>query len=98
MKKLENIDQFMDSLSEYNPSFKDGFSDRLMNKIEKEESSTDTLPVFISLFRWVALSGVAAIIILLFAVYLTDGTIDTDSLYGLLYYTPDNPELASLNY
>lgn len=99
MKKLENIDQFMDKLSEHNPSFEEGFADNLIQKIENDHKvSDDSYPVFISLFRWVALSGVAAIIILLITIYINTGTMDTDALYGLFNYSPNNPEFASLNY
>lgn len=99
MKKLENIDQFMESMSDYSPSFSEGFADRVIQKIDSGKSyNEDSYPEFVSLFRWIALSGVAAIIILLFTVYLTEGSMDTDALFGVFNYSPDNPELASLNY
>jgi|GEM_PF-541038 len=99
MKKVENIDQFMKSLSNHNPSFEDGFADRVLREIETEKGvSEDSYPEFLSLFRWIALSGVAAIIILLFTVYFTEGAMDVDALFGVFNYSADNPELAYLNY
>lgn len=99
MKKIENIDGLIDAMTGYSPSFDEGFSERVIQKIEFEKNnSKDTYPVFISMFRWIALSGVAAIIILLITVYTTTGSMDTDAIFGVFNYYPDNPELASLNY
>ncbi len=53
---------------------------------------------FYNIFRWVALSGVAAIIILLFTVYITEGSFSADALIGLMEYTSDEPLLTSVNF
>ncbi len=99
MKKIENMDQFLDSMASYNPKFKNGFTDRVISKIEDEQKDTrNSYPEFISLFRWVSLSGAAAIIILLITIYTTEGSFDLDAIYGIFNFSPDNPELASLDF
>ena len=99
MNKLNNKEKVIELLSRHNPSFNDGFTDRVIDRINSEGSyieNTDT--DFYSIFRWIAISGVAAIILLLFTVYLTDGTFSSDAIYGILNYSPDEPLLASLDY
>jgi hypothetical protein len=99
MSKINSIEELSSLLSGYNPTFSDGFDNRVMDSIVEEnskESNEDM--VFYNIFRWVALSGVAAIIVLLFSVYITEGSFTADAFYGLLNYTPDEPIIASLNY
>jgi hypothetical protein len=45
----------------------------------------------------VALSGVAAIFILLFSIYYTDGSLSLDALYGLYEYAPDEAAVSFFN-
>lgn len=95
MNKPETSDNLSNILSGYNPTFRSGFAQRVLRKIESEKN--DTGRVFYNIFRWVALSGVAAILLLLFTVYLTDGSFSADALFGLTEYTPDEPLLTSVN-
>ncbi len=67
MSKLKNTDELSSFLSDYNPAFTDGFANRVMDKIENNNVINKDIE-FYNIFRWVALSGVAAIIILLFSV------------------------------
>ncbi len=97
MSKLKNTDELSGFLSGYNPAFTDGFANRVMDKIENNNVKNKDIE-FYNIFRWVALSGVAAIIILLFSVYFTEGSFTADAFYGLVNYTPDEPIIASLNY
>ncbi len=98
MKKIENMDQFMESLKNYNPNFEDGFTDRVFDNLElKQKDKNNFYPEFLSLFRWISLSGVAAIIILLITIYTTEGSFNLDAIYGIFNFSPDNPEFASLD-
>ena len=97
MSKLNNTDELSSFLSGYNPAFTDGFANRVMDKIENSKITNEDIE-FYNVFRWVALSGVAAIILLLFSVYFTEGSFTPDAFYGLVNYTPDEPIIASLNY
>ncbi len=95
----DSDDKLSEILSGYNPSFKDGFSDRVINNIELEaESSIKEDIEFYTIFKMIALSGIAAIIVLLFTIYINEGSFSVDALYGLLDYTVDEPLFTSLNY
>jgi len=98
MSKSDNTDKLSDLFSNYNPAYSEGFAERVMKGIEAENKSKDKIDVeFYKVFKLVALSGMAAIILLLFTIYITDGSFSTDGFYGLLNYTPDEPLLTSLN-
>ena len=67
--------------------FTDGFSDRVVNKlfsassaITREIDFTRRLSI---VFYRTALTGVAAIILLLISIYLMEGTLSVNSLFGL---------------
>jgi|AntAceMinimDraft_2_1070361.scaffolds.fasta_scaffold00472_16 hypothetical protein len=96
MNKPDVVDELSNILSEYNPAFSDGFAQRVMKNIESKKKNAEM--EFYNIFRWVALSGVAAIIILLFTVYITEGSFSADALIGLMEYTSDEPLLTSVNF
>jgi len=98
MNKSDIKDELSDILSSYNPTFTEGFTERVIQSVGVEDIEEETEIAFYNIFRWVALSGVAAIIMLLFTVYLTEGTFSEDAFYGLMYYTPDEPVITSLNF
>ncbi|MFK5854561.1 MAG: hypothetical protein QM503_00430 [Bacteroidota bacterium] len=99
MSKLENNKDLSTLLSNYDSTFSDGFTNRVMDRIEMDKNKESNNEFeFYSVFRWVALSGIAAIVVLLFSVYITQGSFSADAIYGLVYYTPDEPIIASLNY
>lgn len=70
-----------DILKSYQPEFKVFFETRVMQKIAnlKENSYND---IFDKAFRRIALSGVAALAILLLSIFITDGSLSTDALLG----------------
>lgn len=99
MTKYEDTNQLINELSDYNPKFKDGFSDRVIDSIEElGDHQKYSLSEFTNLFRWIALSGVAAIIVLLISIYTIDGSINLDAVFGIFNFSPDNPELTMLDY
>lgn len=98
MNKSAKTDIILDSLGSYNPKFEEGFSDRVIEKITNinvEDTGKNDLGLF---FKWITLSGVAAVLILLLMVYFTEGSLHSDAIIGLLNYSPDEPLFASLNY
>lgn len=99
MSNSDSEDKLSKILSEYNPSFHDGFAKRVMEGVEAETSRNKNEDIeFYKIFKLVALSGVAAIILLLFTVYFHEGSFTADAFYGLHDYTPDEPLLTSLNF
>ena len=99
MSKLKNTDELSSFLSSYNPTYLDGFANRVMAGIESEiNNKTNSDTEFYNIFRWVAASGIAAIVVLLLSVYITEGSFTADALYGLINYSPDEPIIAYLNY
>ncbi len=99
MSQNSKNEKLTEILLNHNPEFNDGFSERVINKIKLVSTTNKKIENdFISAFRWVALSGVAAILLLLITVYFTDGMFTTDAVVGLLNYSPDEPLLAELNY
>ncbi len=99
MSKLDITNNLNNILSDYNPSYSQGFVARVMQNINSEDLTHVTKDnEFYNIFKWIAISGVAAIIVLLFAIYFTEGSLSPDAFYGLLHYTPDETIIASLNY
>lgn len=81
-KQLFNPDSGLETaLKQYQPDFNPGFDQRLMNKIAQlSEQSYNQL--FNRAFQRIALSGVAAVVILLISIFASDGSISTDALLG----------------
>ena len=73
-----NIKQALDA---FKPDFKPGFESRVMAKITSTKVYAYS-HLFNTAFKRIALSGAAAIIILLITIYLSDGSLSTDSLLG----------------
>lgn len=71
--------------------FAEGFSDRVMSNIEK--TKPEFFIGFYNAFVRVAIAGVAAIFLILLAIYFVDGSITLDSLYGIAEYAPEETEL-----
>ncbi len=75
-------------------SFNPGFKNRIMVRIEEEKKSfilkSDFNRTLFSVFKRVALTGVAAIIILLLSIYLSDYSFSLDSFTGGDPYSDDN--------
>lgn len=74
--------------------FSENFSQRVMSRINQEKRSRIVEFNFIRdlnrIFLRVAISGVAAIIILLLSIYLTAGSFSLDSLSGTETYSEEN--------
>ncbi|MBN2615429.1 MAG: hypothetical protein JXR71_07015 [Bacteroidales bacterium] len=69
-------------------SFSAGFEDQLMDKIRENKAASNIFTIKPT-FRAVALSGVAAIVVVLISVYFIDGSLTIDSLMGINSYNPD---------
>ena len=74
--------------------FKHGCTDRVMNRLTKSKNGKSIEFNFARdlnrIFMRVAITGVAAIILLLLSIYLTTGSVSLDSLSGAEYYSEDN--------
>ncbi len=99
MSKSDKEDKLSNIFSKYNPAYSDGFAERVLRSIEEEKDLKEKTDIeFYKIFKLVALSGVAAIILLLFSVYIIEGSFSPDAFYGLMDYSPDEPILNSLNF
>ncbi len=98
MNVTERADKIINELPNYKPSFKEGFSKRVMERINDVDAEIYYLHEYGSYLLWVTLSGVAAILLLLMVIYYNDGTLQSDAIFGILDYSPDDPYLASLNF
>ena len=89
------IETMRTTFGNFSPEFESGFADRVMQKLETTESKK-SIPLY-PIFKRVALSGVAAIIALLFSIYYTDGSLSLDAIYGLYEYAPDEAAVSFFN-
>jgi len=79
-KEKLGLDQTNELLKSYHPVFKKGFADRVMDRMmEQRLKAMDLFPFFKKVF----IGGIAAALALLLSVYLSDGSIDPDTLMGL---------------
>ena len=83
-REKKELDRLRQEMGAWEPGFAPGFADRVMRRLTEE-----TPLVFQSVFRAVALSGVAAIILVLLTVYFMDGSLNIDTLLGIKGYAPD---------
>ena len=78
--------QLRHDLARQKYAFKDGFKERLMARIEDEKKPLLLKPEFnrslYSVFKRVALTGVAAILILLLSLYLSGESLSLDTVTG----------------
>lgn len=88
----ESIEEVRNILGQNQFQFNDGFADRVLSTLEANNA------VFVvglyNLFKRVAITGIAAIIVLLISIYFIDGSIETDSFYGLTSYIPEDADLT----
>ncbi len=87
------LEQIRARLSGYQADFSSDFSNEIISKIYDFNQQDD----FIKLFRAIALSGVAAILLILLTIYFTDGSLGLDALYGLTGYSPNEELFSYLN-
>ncbi len=84
-----------ESLSATRTDFSTGFDQKVMNRIRQEEQPARTFELY-PVFRTVAFSGLAAILIVLVGIYFTDGSLNLDAIMGISKYAPDLGLLAFL--
>lgn len=93
-KKLNEIQDYElinETLANLNFGFREGFSGRVMQKLENRQ-----IDLFSS-FKKVALTSVAAVAILIVSVYFTDGSLNLDALFGLHNYSAEEEFYSLLN-
>jgi len=83
-QKKKEIDDMRTKVADFEADFSIGFTEKLMQRIVDDNGFA-----FLAVFRAIALSGVAAIILVLLTVYFTDGSLNMDSLLGIHGYAPD---------
>ena len=88
-----DLEQIRARLSSYQADFSSDFSTKIISKIHGYNKQDD----FVILFRAIALSGVAAILLILLTIYFTDGSLGLDALYGLTGYSPNEELFSYLN-
>ena len=82
-KDKDDLDNMRTEIAAFEADFSAGFTERLMQRITGENGFA-----FLAVFRAVALSGVAAIILVLLTVYFMDGNLNLDNLLGINGYAP----------
>ncbi len=94
MENSKGWDGFIRKLSRFQPEFSQGFEENLMKRLASTEvdKTADIIPIF----RIFALSGVAAIGLLMIGLYFSNGSLNLDSLLGIGGYTPDMGLLSFL--
>ena len=95
-EKLE-FEQMRKMLGSQESSFKSGFADRVMERLEEEPATPSKTVEMFSIFKRVAIVGIAAIIALLITIYYIDGSLTLDAVLGISGYSPDGAELSVLN-
>jgi hypothetical protein len=95
MKETELPEAFSNELENYKPSFGADFTSKVMDKIENIELSAYS--IYPKLIKWVSISGAAAVIALMLMIYLSEGTVSSDAIHGILEFSPDEPTIAYLD-
>lgn len=93
MKERNSVLLLRKQLSEKEASFSPTFTTNIMQHIDIHSIQNNILTIK-PIFRTVALSGMAAIIIVLISVYYFDGTLSLDAILGINGYNPDMGMLA----
>jgi hypothetical protein len=91
-KEKKAIEEMRNILAADTARFNEGFADRVMEKLDAEESQP-VIPLY-TVFKRMAISGVAAIIVFLITIYFMDGALNLDAIQGLADYTPGDDELS----
>ncbi len=64
-------------------TFEAGFADRIMERIEDEREEATVLQVMPRMFKWIAVAGIAAAVVLLAMVFIEGDTLSIDAMSGL---------------
>ena len=93
-KEKERLVKMRDLIGSGDYQFKHGFANRVLNRLDRPRNGFGIEFSFVKdlnrVFARVAISGIAAIIILLISIYLTTGSVSLDSLSGTESYSEDN--------
>jgi hypothetical protein len=91
-KEKEKLVKMRKLVGSVDYQFKHGFSDRVMGRLRHRKNGLDfSFGKDLSrIFTRVAISGVAAILILLITIYITTGSFSFNSLSGIQGYNEDN--------
>ena len=95
IKEYSN-DKLNETLKNYSPSFGENFTEKVMDRIFNEETKNRVYDLF-PVFKKVLIGGLAATIALLLSVYITDGSLNIDSLLGLSDLNSDEVLLTLMN-
>ncbi len=96
-KEKQEIEQMRNRLAGQEASFRSGFVDRVMDRLKTEPTASPKTIEMYSIFKRVAIVGIAAIIALLFVIYYIDGSLTLDAVLGISAYSPDGAELSVMN-
>jgi|GEM_PF-2543141 len=91
-EKLELL-KLREDLKAVEADFSEGFEQKVMNAIRKEQNPAGYFE-FLPVFKTVAFSGIAGILIVLMGIYFADGSLTFDSIMGISRYAPDLGVLA----
>lgn len=93
-KEKDQLVRMREVIGSEDYQFKHGFENRVMNRLNQPKNGFGIEFNFVKdlnrVFTRVAISGIAAIIILLISIYLTTGSVSLDSLSGAESYSEDN--------
>ncbi len=92
-KEKQEILKLREDLGTVKADFSGGFEQKVMNAIRQEKNPAGNFEI-LPIFRTVAFSGIAAILIVLIGVYFADGSLTFDSIMGIGRYAPDLGLLA----
>lgn len=96
-KEKQEIGQMRNLLAGQEASFESGFADRVMDRLKKEPTVSPRTIEMYSIFKRVAIVGIAAIIALLITIYYIDGSLTLNAVLGISGYSPDGAELSVIN-
>jgi len=92
-KRRSEIRKLSELLSEREYHFGPGFVDRTMNRLAtqlKESQNAELFPGITPAFKWISIAGVAALFILVFSFYLSQGSLSIESFFGTNSFSNDN--------
>lgn len=96
-KEKQEIEHTRAMLAGQPASFESGFADRVMQRLETEPAAPPKSVEMYGIFKRVAITGIAAIIALLIAIYFIDGSLTLNAVLGISGYSPDGAALSVLN-
>ena len=95
-EEKKSLEKTGEILADYSPSFQRGFSERVLTNIFGEEKTEQIIDLY-PMFKKILFGGIAAALALLLSVYITDGSLNTDALFGLSDLNSDELLMALMN-